>query len=544
MTRLVHSHNCSTPMHRLLIAAHWLRMILIVWGTLLGNGFAEEKPSRLKLALPFGDHMVLQRDLPLPIWGEAATGENVTVHFAGQELSTIANMEGNWQVKLAPLTVSLEPRELKVATLSESLVCRHVLVGDVWLCAGQSNMEWPLEKETHAIEALREVKHNSLRLLNLNYAGQNFSAKPFGKAELARQTAQNFYRGEWQCALPETVQSFSAVGYYFGKKLQSHIQNIPIGLIHMAVGGSPTEAWISRETLAANAQLKAIVHANWMENVELEPWCRQRGYDNLKSALQQKLLLPTNEMGPCHAFQPGFLWEAGIARVMTFGIRGVIWYQGESNSLSLRRVQQHEQLFPLLVYDWRTQWQQGAFPFLYCQLSSIGTTGGYQSHFWPEFRDSQRRMLEIIPNTGMAVTSDIGHTTDVHPRNKRDVGERLALWALAKSYSQSLPYSGPLAESIKQNGKTLHVKFEHVFAGLSTSNGKPVSGFEIAGENNEFQPATATIEADSVLLESHKIAQPKSVRYGWQPFSQGNLINSAKLPASTFRLSLPPNNEK
>jgi BNR repeat-like domain/Carbohydrate esterase, sialic acid-specific acetylesterase len=493
---------------------------------------------KLSLALPFTDHMILQRDISTPVWGRAPPGANVAVSFAGQNQTTRANERGDWLLKLDPLPVSVEPRELRVSADKEQLVCRDVLVGEVWVCAGQSNMEWPLEKEAHAAETLLTATHPNLRLLNLSFAGQYFFGKPFGAAEVARQTALGFYRGEWQRSSPESAKSFSAVGYYFGHELLGKLpSDTPIGLIHLAVGGSPAEAWIRREAIAAEPPLQPMLSGNWLDNAELEEWCRQRGHQNLDAALKEGSSVPGDDLGSNHPFKPTFLWEAGIARLIPFGIRGAIWYQGESNSLSLRRVEQHERLFPLLVRDWRKQWGLGDFPFLYCQLSGIGTEGGYKSQHWPEFRDSQRRMLAAIPNTGMAVTSDLGHPNDVHPRNKRDVGQRLARWALAKSYQQPLEFSGPTPVSALSHDARLVVEFDHA-EGLASSDGQAACGFDVAGSTGEFLPATAEIIGTTITLMSPRVPSPVRVRYAWQPFPNANLVNAAKLPASTFELSV------
>jgi sialate O-acetylesterase len=248
---------------------------------------------------------------------------------------------------------------------------------------------------------------------------------------------------------------------------------------------------------------------------------------------------PADDAGPNHPFKPGFLWDAGVARLTPFPVRGVIWYQGESNSLSPGRVRQHERLFPLLVADWRKQWGIGEFPFLYCQLSSIGTEKGYKAQHWPEFRDGQRRMLAVVPNSGMAVTSDLGHPSDVHPRDKKEVGRRLALWALAKTYGKKLAHSGPLARSVRREGATLVVDFDHADGGLKTADRKPPRGFEIAGEDGVYAAAGVSFGTATATLSNPKVAAPVSVRYGWRPYSDGNLVNGAALPASTFELRVP-----
>lgn len=487
------------------------------------------------LAPVFTDSMVLQRGVNVPVWGTADAGTAITVTFGEQRARTNADDKGRWLVKLESMRADAEPRELKVVAGDATLTVRDVLVGEVWVAAGQSNMEWPLANEAHAKAELPAADHPHLRLLNLTYAGQ--STAVFAQDVLKRLTPDGYYRGAWQPCSPRSAKDFSAVGYYFGKELHQALK-VPVGIIHLAVGGSPTEAWVRREALAADKELAPLLTGNWLDNDSLEGWCRQRGRDNLANALKGKAEVPNDAAGPNHPFKPGFLWDAGVARLTPLAIRGVIWYQGESNSLSLARLQQHDRLFPLLVADWRKRWGLGEFTFVYCQLSSIGTEQGYKSQHWPEFRDGQRRMLAEIPNSGMAVTSDLGHPTDVHPRDKKAVGRRLALWALARTYDQKLTYSGPLVKSVRRDGPALIVTFDHA-DGLKAIDGKPVAGFEIASADGKFQPAGVEIRMDGVTLASRLVAEPVSARYGWQPFSTGNLTNGEGLPTSTFSLTLP-----
>jgi sialate O-acetylesterase len=471
--------------------------------------------------------MVLQRGVAVPVWGNSAPGADVLVEFAGQKAVAKAGADGRWKATLRPLEARAKPGDLTVTAGGETQVLRDILVGDVWIAAGQSNMEWTLANEAHAKEELPQADRPALRLLNLSYAGQNANSRPFGPEVLKRLDSEHYFRGAWTRCSTESAKPFSAVAYYFGKELLAAAR-VPVGVVHLAVGGSPTEAWIRKEVHASSKELRPMTEGNWLANELLEPWCRQRARENLGRHTESP-----------HPFQPGFLWEAGVAKLLPFPIRGVIWYQGESNSLSLPRVRQHELLFPLMVADWRKQWGIGNFPFLYCQLSSIGTSKGYKSEYWPEFRDSQRRMLERIPESAMAVTSDLGHPTDVHPRNKRDVGHRLALAALATVYGQVCEHRGPDPASTNQDGSTLVVRFRHA-DGLTTSDGKPPRSFELAGADGKYNPVEAMIEGTSVRLKCGTVAAPVSVRYGWQPVSEGNLVNRAALPASTFQLKVSP----
>lgn len=511
------------------------------WG-----GLALALGADLTLAPVFGDNMVLQRDLPVPVWGRAQPGQNIRVEFAGQQMTAKADAAGNWRVTLAPLPASFAPRHLKVEAVgipNSALRAPHltnILVGEVWLAAGQSNMEWPLAQEAHAATELPAATNSSLRLLTLPFAGQHFYARPFGSNELARMNPETFYAGTWQTCSPASARPFSAIAYYFALTVQREL-DVPIGVIHLAVGGSPTEAWIRRAALASEPALQPMVAGNWLTNAALDGWCRERGGQNLAAALEAGWPVPGDELGPNHPFKPGFLWDAGPARLRPFALRGVLWHQGESNALEPWRVAQHENLFPLQVRDWRAQWGQPRLPFLYCQLASISTNAGYKAACWPEFRDQQRRFLDAIPDTAMAVTSDLGHPTDVHPRNKREVGRRLALAALARVYGREGEWSGPLIAAATRRGAEVVLEFRHA-DGLRTTDGQPPNGFELAGASGEFHPATATLCGSRVVLIAAPVSEPEQVRYLWQPFPvpPQNLVNSAGLPASTFRVNILP----
>jgi sialate O-acetylesterase len=495
---------------------------------LYGVGRVDAAPPAL--AWVFQDHMVLQRDAPVPVWGTGEAGNPVAVDFAGQRKSTRCDADGRWRVTLDPLQGDDRPQDLTV-TAGETVAVRDVLVGEVWVAAGQSNMEFTLAREAHAAAELPAANLPGVRLLNLGYAGQNVFATPFSAEVVARLNPADFYRGSWAPCTTASARSFSAIGYYFAKEVRQ-VAGVPVGVINLAVGGSPAEAWVRRDALAADAELRPMVDGNWLRNPALDDWCRERGRQNLGD------VATADPAGPNHPFKPGFLWDAGLARLVPFAVRGVIWYQGESNALDGRRAAQHERLFPLLVADWRRQWGEGDFPFLYCQLSSIGTEHGYHSESWPAFRDGQRRMLAGILNSGMAVTSDIGNRADVHPRDKRTVGHRLALWAGAKVYGQHVTFSGPLPTGARREGAAVVVTFDHADGGLRAADDKPLAGFEVAGSDGAFAPAQVTVASDRLTVSSSAVADPTTVRYGWQPFSAGNLANGAGLPASTFQLSV------
>ncbi|MEZ6125954.1 MAG: exo-alpha-sialidase [Planctomycetaceae bacterium] len=505
-----------------------------------GNGIplgAGASPAARRLWMPrvFGNHMVMQADAPLPVWGTALPSGEVVVTLGDEMVSTTADNSGAWQVRFPPRGATSVPTTLVVRSGEERLVFDDVLVGEVWICAGQSNMEWRLNQSTNGARELAELSAHSaanIRLLDLTDAPRG-SAGGYTAEELARLTPETFAEGRWGVASPAAAAEFSAVGWYFGRHLQEQL-NVPVGLICPAVGGSPTEAWIPREALARDDELKGLVAGHWLDNGLLGEFCPLRGEQNLLRGMQAGELIPSDDLGPNHPFKPGFLWSAGIQPLIPFAIRGVIWYQGESNAESPARVRQHERLFPLLVGEWRRQWRQGDFPFLFVQLPALNRPD------WPQFRDGQRRLLDRLDNTGMAITIDTGDPTDVHPHEKQPVGERLALWALGTTYRSPAHavYSGPLVEVAERHDGALVVSFHHAGSGLKTRDGQPPRHFEVCGEDGEFHPATARILDDmkSLAVSSPQVPEPTHVRYAWQPYPDPpvNLVNSSELPASPF----------
>ncbi len=496
----------------------------------------------------FSDHMVLQRDIALPVWGTASAGHRVTVEFAGQAASTLADAAGKWSVKLPPLAASNISRPLTIRADGEGrTTINDVLVGEVWICAGQSNMEFRCNQEATWATEQTSATLPEVRLRNMGYAGQGHAASGYSAALVARQTPAEFYNpSTWTACTAASAAPFSAVGYFFAKEMRN-AWDVPIGLINLSVGGSPAEAWIRRAALAENAPFASMLTPNWTSNnAHLEPWCNGRALVQLGSNFATA---PSDDLGPNHSFKPAFLWDSGPARLAPFAMRGVLWYQGESNALShigeagvanpQWRVEQHETLFPLLVNDWRTQWGQGNFPFLVCQLSSISETS-YDSHFWAQFRDQQRRHAATLPNVGLAVTSDIGNSTNVHPTNKRDVGKRLAQWARRNVYQDPSVLACPLPTTATRSGSTVIIHFNDAGTALATSNAATPASLELAGADGVFAAATATISGADLIVTSASIATPVKVRYAWQPFSQGNLVNSAGLPCSTFLLNVTP----
>ncbi|MGV3504932.1 MAG: GDSL-type esterase/lipase family protein [Adhaeribacter sp.] len=465
----------------------------------------------LRLNPVFADHMVLQQKMPIPVHGTADVGEEVTLTWGKEQVKTKAGADGRWKVLLAPKKAG-GPYQMEVATAAKKILVQDILVGEVWLCSGQSNMAFPLQAAQGGREELPLVQHTGrIRLLHMKPLAEtgNFA---WDSATLRQVNQLQYFSGTWRRCDSISARDFSAVAYYFGRQLHRQL-NVPIGLIQVAVGGSNTESWIDRATLKHHPQFVDLL-ATWRTSDFILDWCRERAGVNLKNAAIAKQR---------HPYEPAYNFEAGIAPFTSFPVKGVIWYQGESNT---HNEALHAELFRSLVKSWRQHWGYD-FPFYYVQLSSLNRPS------WPNFRDGQRRLLSQIPHAGMAVSSDLGDSTDVHPRRKRQVGERLAWWALASTYGKNLPYSGPLLKSGKVKRHQVICTFSFG-KGLQSSDGQALRGFEIAGSDLVFKKASAYVRGKKVIVSAPQVAQPRYVRYGWQPFTRANLSNRAALPASTF----------
>ncbi|SVD03581.1 uncharacterized protein METZ01_LOCUS356435, partial [marine metagenome] len=310
-------------------------------------------------------------------------GATVTIAFGDDNKAARANHLGKWSVRLGAIKASATPSEMTISSGGEHIRLNNILIGEVWVCAGQSNMRWTLEQSTDGSGELAKADHPNLRLLHLE-GGALGSSGSYTAKHLSRLTPETFCAGKWKIASAESARSFSAVGWYFGRGLQQELK-VPVGLICPAVGGTPAESWIPREALEADPKLKGMVVGNWLENERLGEFCRTRGKNNLGRAMNAGEAMTGDDLGPNHSFKPGFMWAAGIEPIIPYAIRGAIWYQGESNAETPARVQEHGQLFPLLIKQWRQQWGQGDFPFIFVQLPALNRSE------WPWFRDGQRR---------------------------------------------------------------------------------------------------------------------------------------------------------
>ena len=440
----------------------------------------------VKLHSLFTDNMVLQQGMRVPIWGEADAGEKVTVEFLGQKVSAMPQ-DGRWKLSLAPLSAG-GPYVMKV-TGSNTLELKNVMVGEVWFASGQSNMAMALKScGAYAENTISNAGKDDLRLYTVP---RRTSPTPLLEAG-----------GSWLVSSPETAQDFSAVAYWCGRYLKRALR-VPVGLIDCSVGGSSAQAWMSREMFEPDARLKSIF-----------------------------LDRDHSKTGDIH--KPMFLYNGMVASVIPYAIRGAIWYQGESNCGAAYL---YRDLFPALITGWRKQWGDGQFPFLFVQLAPYQADKRPElgDSYWAELREAQLLTLGKVPNSGMAVITDAGDLTDIHPKNKQPVGERLAKLALDRAYAKRVACESPRYDSMQVKGNRIELKFRYAYGKLK-SDGSALTGFSIAGEDRQFVWADARITGkDTVEVSSASVAKPVAVRFGWSNFPQLNLFNSVGLPASPFR---------
>lgn len=473
-------------------------------------GYLSKRWGGLKLGTPFSNHMVLQRNKEIPIWGSADAGDTIEVAFNKIRVNAVASSSGRWSIKL-PEQKAGGPYRLEVSTSSKKLVLNDILIGEVWICSGQSNMQFPLKLAKGAENELPAASNSNIRLLNLRPIAETGS---FTWSDSTRMQVNrlDYLRGGWSVCTSETAKEFSAIAYYFGKKLSSEL-NVPIGLVLNAVGGSPIESWIGRYELEHSTG-SVDLFTGWSENDLVQPWVRERAKQNMGSTLY-----PMQR----HPYQPAYLFEASVEQLIPMAVCGIIWYQGESNA---HNPEFYSTLFPLWVDCWRSRWNEN-LPIGFVQLSSLNRPS------WPAFRDVQRRLSTIRPNLGMVVSSDLGDSLDVHPTRKREVGERLADWALSDCYHMLRRGKSPTLNKVEINGDLVSIQFYNAKQ-LKSSDGKPLREFEVAGEDRLFSKAAAIIKGRCVWLKSDSVKHPVYVRYAWTPYSTANLENESGYPVSTF----------
>ena len=484
--------------------------------------------SDVSLPAVFSDHMVLQRGPAVPVWGKADPGEKVTVEVAGRKASATADGEGSWKVRMN-LPQAGGPFELVVSGKNK-VTFKDVLVGEVWVCSGQSNMQWPVQRAMNAKEEIARADYPNLRLFTVKRV---VSHRPLSDTE-----------GAWVRCSPQTVPGFSAVAYFFGRDLHKAL-SVPVGLIHTSWGGTPAEAWTSEETLNAYPEFAPILK-RWAEVEARWPEAKKKYEESLK-AWREKVKKakaegkrpprrPRPPLNPDHPHWPSGLFNGMIAPIIPYGIKGAIWYQGESNA---GRAHQYRALFSAMIRDWRDKWGRGDFPFLFVQLANfMARSAEPQESAWAELREAQTAAL-ALPRTAMAVAIDIGEARNIHPKNKQEVGRRLSLGAQAVAYGRDIVYSGPLYAGMTIEGDRARIFFSHVGGGL-TAKGGALKGFAIAGADHKFVWARAEIEGDTVVVRSDKVPEPVAVRYAWADNPECNLYNKEGLPASPFRTDFWP----
>ena len=489
--------------------------------------------SEVTLPRVIGSNMVLQRDMQAPIWGWASAGEEISVTLSTEAegvepISTttaVADAEGNWRTEL-PAMAAGGPYTLRVKG-SNTLELTNVLFGEVWVCSGQSNMQWPVSASKDSEAEIAAGMYPKIRL--------------FYVPRVPSGLLQQDVAADWYETTPETIPNFSAVAYYFGRKLYKNL-DVPIGLINTSWGGTRIEPWTPPVGLDAVPALESIskevqdVQANYREQLpekmrDIEAWIAET-----RKALETGAHLtqmPNNTHPLAHQGRPTALYNGMVHPILPYAIRGALWYQGESN---LRDGMLYHEKMKALINGWREVWGQGDFPFYFVQLAPFNYGGRDASPFFlPQIWEAQAATL-ALPNTGMAVITDIGNLRDIHPRNKQEVGRRLALWALAKTYGrEDVTHSGPLYKSMAVEGNAIRLTFDAVGSGLMAQDEKPLTWFEIAGEDKQFVEAQATIDGDTIIVSSEAVAKPVAARFGWHQSAEPNFVNKEGLPASPFR---------
>lgn len=476
--------------------------------------------GEVKLPAIVSDHMLIQQQAPVRIWGKAAPAEAVSVELAGVRASGVADSNGRWEVYLPPVNAG-GPYDMTVSGTNR-IVVHDVLAGEVWVGSGQSNMELPM---TRVNDSEREIAAADFPQIRLFTVKKKISDTPLDDVE-----------GAWSACTPASVKNFSAVGYFFSRYIHQQ-RHVAVGFIHTSWGGTPAQSWTTKATLDTNPLLK-IVNDDWARVMANWPAANEKYQKQLsdyriaaaeaKAAGKPVPAAPAAPNGPGSPNLPSGLWNGMVAPITPYAIRGVLWYQGESNA-DAAHAYVYRHLFRAMIEDWRREWAQGDFPFLFVQLANYETSAD-----WPVLRESQTDALSLR-NTGMAVIDDIGEAKDIHPKNKQDVGKRLALAAQAIAYGEKIEYSGPMFRQVTRENSALRVWFDHIGAGMQPRGGGELAGFEIAGADGNFVPAQSAIEAATVVVKADGVTEPVRVRYGWANNPKATLENREGLQASPFR---------
>ncbi|MEW6304996.1 MAG: sialate O-acetylesterase [Verrucomicrobiota bacterium] len=504
-----------------------LAKIACIAALALGLHTAPEARADVRMPVIFSDNMVLQQGMLVPVWGWADEGETVLVQFQNQRVSAKAK-DGKWMVKLKNLKASAEPETMTISGKNR-LVLQNILIGEVWVCSGQSNMEWPLNRSFEAAQDIQKSVIPNLRL---------FAVQKARSDEPLSDLKQPWNSGKfaWQESSPQSSYDFSAVGFYFGRALQE-ARGVPVGMIHTSWGGTPAEAWTSRAALEANQSLASILESG---DANREKYLAAKAAYDKAAAEAKKKGEKAKGAEPRAPWYPGELYNAMLAPLIPYAIKGAIWYQGESNA---DRAYQYRTLFPEMIKNWRKDWGQGDFPFIAVQLapwdrnqkrSLEEITKEPVESKWAELREAQLLATRPPTKAGMVVITDVGDKDDIHPTKKQPVGERLALAARTLAYNEKIVSSGPLYKNMRVKGNQAILNFDSVGGGLEAKDGE-LKGFAICGEDKKFVWGKAEIVGNTVVVTADSVAKPVAVRYGWADFPVVNLFNKEGLPATPFR---------
>lgn len=484
--------------------------------------------AKIKLPSIFGDNMVLQQNQKINIWGTAGSGEKISIRICDYSIECVADENGKWKTEIPPMKHG-GPFEMTIAA-GDTIKLKNILIGEVWLASGQSNMEMQLFKCAGGAD----------EIINANYPSIRFFIV---KHKVAAQTMDDC-EGEWVECSPKSAKNFSGAAFYFAKNLYEGLQ-LPVGVIQSTWGGTPAEAWMPVEILNSDPDFKPILE-RWNKKMDVYPTAI-KDYNLSKDKLIAEWRVdsakaeasgmapprkPPVPEGPGNRNTPGGLYNGMIYPLAPFNLRGVIWYQGEANA---SRAHQYRKLFPTLINNWRELWSNDNLPFYFVQLPNFFRQPEPSKSGWKELREAQLHALKL-PNTGMAVTIDIGDPMNLHPENKKDIGLRLSYWALNKIYGKKdVICSGPIYESHEIKGDKIILKFVQMDSPFLIKGGGDLKGFEIAGSDKIFYTANAEINGQNILVWNDKVKSPVSVRYAWSDNPDCNLFNKAGLPASPLR---------
>lgn len=492
--------------------------------------YAQESNSNseeLRVAKVFGSNMVLQQNEPINIWGEAKPGTKILAQLGDEQREIKADQQGNWLLTFSPRKASFKPISLKV----NDVAFHNILIGEVWLCSGQSNMNFALKNidTYHLIQ--EDIPNDKLRILQ--HTNIRIVAKDgYSEEELARCNTKDFFQAEWVESKQETAGKASAVAWLFGQGLQQKL-DVPVGVIQIALGGSALNNWIPPKALKANSSTKSFFETDWLENKQVKEAHRNRARDAFQNVLNPDTPYMPGEFQYRWLCEPGFLFEAGIAPLKYLPFRGVLWYQGESDTDNMQMVEAAKELFPMMVKEWRAYFNRGDLPFIYVQLP------GFENELWPEFREVQKQAQQKLANTSMVVSIDLGAEKNIHPKDKQPIGERAVHKALKYVYGFNQLTASPELEKWTLDENEITLQFSECGEAWQ-STADTISGFEVSDENGNFLPVKAYISASDIITVKCPVKKPRGLRYAWEPFPNPplTLYNSEQLPLGPFRINL------